>query len=190
MKIFGSIGRIGSGKDEVVNYLSGKYSLPTVSVGDMVREMASDKGLSATRENLQQIASESIRKHGKEFFMNRVIERMRENRWNKAGVTGIRTLDDVRFLKHKIGENCILFHVYVEDSHTRYKRLNRRDREGDPQSYDEFLEQDRKEEKMFHMKEALSMADFFLDNSGTRKDLYRQIDTIIRKEAYNGRGEK
>ena len=67
MKIFGAIGRIGSGKDAVVDYLRNKYDLPSVSVGDMVRDMAKEKGLSFTRENLEQIASEAIRKHGKEF---------------------------------------------------------------------------------------------------------------------------
>jgi dephospho-CoA kinase len=60
MKILGAIGRIGSGKDAVVDYPSDKYNLPTVSVGDMVREMAKEKGLSPTRENLEQIALKSI----------------------------------------------------------------------------------------------------------------------------------
>jgi dephospho-CoA kinase len=179
MKIFGAIGRIGSGKDAVVDYLSDKYNLPSVSVGDMVREMAKEKKLSLARENLEQIASVSIHKHGKEFFMKRVVECMREKGWKQAGVTGIRTPDDVRYLKHEIGENFILFHVYIEDLHIRYKRLTRRGREGDPQSYDDFLEQDRKEEETFHIKEAASMADYSLDNSGTLEDLHRQIDAIL-----------
>jgi dephospho-CoA kinase len=44
MNIFGSIGRTGSGKDEVVKYLSSKYGLPVISVGDIVREMAAHGG--------------------------------------------------------------------------------------------------------------------------------------------------
>ena len=179
MKIFGAIGRIGSGKDAVVDYLSDKYNLPSVSVGDMVREMAKEKGLSLARENLEQLASESIHKHGKEFFMKRVIERIQKKGWNRAGVTGIRTPDNVRYLKNEIGENFILFHDYIEDPQIRYKRLTRRGREGDPQRYDDFLEQDRKEEETFHIKQAASMADYSLDNSGTLEHLHLQIDEIM-----------
>jgi len=179
MKIFGAIGRIGSGKDAVVDYLSEKYNLPSVSVGDIVRKMAEEKGLSLSRENLEQIASESIRKHGKEFFMKRVIEHIREKGWNRAGVTGIRTPDNVRYLKQEMGENFILFHVYIDDPHIRYKRLTRRGREGDPQSYHDFLEQDHNEEETFHIKQAAAMADYSLDNSGTLKDLHSQIDEIM-----------
>ncbi len=179
MKIIGAIGRIGSGKDAVVDYLSHKYNLPSVSVGDMVREMAEEKGLSLARENLERIASECIGKHGKEFFMKRVIQRIREKGWNRAGVTGIRTPDNVRYLKHEIEEDFILFHVYVEDPHIRYKRLTRRGREGDPQSYEDFLKQDRKEEETFHIKQASAMADYSLDNSGTLEDLHLQLDEIM-----------
>jgi dephospho-CoA kinase len=179
MKILGAIGRIGSGKDAVVDYLSDKYNLPTVSVGDMVREMAKEKGLSPTRENLEQIALKSIQKHGKEFFMNRVIKRTRKKGWNRAGVTGIRTPDDVWYLKRKIGENFVLLHVLIEDPHKRYKRLTRRGRQGDPQSWDDFLEQDRREEETFYIKEAASMADCSIDNSGTLEDLHLQIDEIM-----------
>jgi dephospho-CoA kinase len=179
MKIFGAVGRIGSGKDAVVDYLSDRYNLASVSVGDMVREMAKEKGLPLRRENLEQVASEAIRNRGKEFFMKRVIERIREKHWNRAGVTGIRTPDNVRYLKEEIGENFILFHVYIEDPHTRYKRLTRRGREGDPQSYEDFLEQDQKEEETFHITQAASMANYSLDNSGTLEDLHRQIDAIL-----------
>ena len=88
-----------------------------------------------------------------------------------------------------MGDNFILFHVSVEDPHIRYKRLTLRNRKGDPKSYDEFLEQDRREEKMFHMKKASSMADYSLDNSGTREDLHRQIDAIMQtlEEKIHGR---
>ncbi|MEJ2024023.1 MAG: AAA family ATPase [Deltaproteobacteria bacterium] len=178
MKIFGAIGRIGSGKDAVVDYLSGKYNLHSVSVGDMVREMAEEKGVSLTRKNLEQVASQTIRNRGKDFFMKRVIEHIRAKDWNRASVTGIRTPDHVRYLKDEIGENFVLIHVYVEDPHIRYKRLTRRDREGDPHSYEDFLEQDRKEEEAFHIKQAASMADYSLDNSGTLEDLHRQVDII------------
>jgi dephospho-CoA kinase len=182
MIIFGSIGRIGSGKDEVIKYLNSKYNIHIMSVGDIVREMAADKGLPLTRENLHTISSERIKKYGKEYFMDLVLKRIRENQWEKVGVTGIRTPDDVRFLKNQARDDVVLFHIYINDPHTRYERISQRKSERDPQTYDEFLTQDCEEEKMFHISEASVMADYALDNSGSLEDLHQQIDEIMDKD--------
>jgi dephospho-CoA kinase len=179
MKIFGSIGRIGSGKDEVIKYLSNKYNIHMLSVGDIVREMAANKGLPLTREHLHSISSERIEKYGKEYFMGLVLKRIRENQWEKAGVTGIRTPDDVRFLKNHVGNDFVLFYVHIDDPHTRYQRINQRKSERDPQTYNEFLKQDYEEERMFHIDEASSMADYSLDNSKSLESLHRQVDEVI-----------
>ena len=181
MRIFGSIGRIGSGKDEVIKYLNRKYGLPIVSVGDIVREIAAEQGLPLTRESLHRISSEALGKYGKDYFMGLVLKRIRDHRWEQAGVTGIRTPDDVRFLKKHIGRDLVLFHVFVAEPDIRYERISQRRSERDPQSYHDFLRQDRAEEKMFNIEEASSMADYSLDNSGTLADLHRQIDEITLK---------
>lgn len=181
MKVIATTGRIGSGKDEVMNYLSRRYDLPNLSVGDMVREIAEQKGLSVTRENLQQVSSESIEQYGKDFFINQLIKRMRENRWDKAGVSGIRSPNEVCCLRREFGTAFVLIHVYVGQAYLRYERVRRRDREGAPQSYDSFLLQDRKDEQLFELEETLSMADLVIDNDGTREELHRQINTIYVK---------
>ena len=40
MRIIGVVGKNGSGKDEVLKYLRIRYSVPFLSTGDIVREMA------------------------------------------------------------------------------------------------------------------------------------------------------
>ena len=182
MKIFGAIGRIGSGKDEVINYLKGKYGLPAISVGDIVREMAEDCGLEPSRENLERVASEARRKNGKTYFMKLVLDRVRRNQWQKAWVTGIRTPQDVRFLKGNPASDFILIHVYVDDPRIRYERLTRRNRADDPDAYDDFLEQDRREEKLFQIEAAATMADYALNNSGSLEDLHRQLDAQLKDQ--------
>jgi len=108
MKVFGAVGRIGSGKDEVVKYLSAQYGIPAISIGDIVRDMAEDRGLEPSRENLEHLSSEAVRKHGEGYFMKLALERIRSNHWKSAGVTGIRTPEDVRFLKRRLGDDFIL----------------------------------------------------------------------------------
>ena len=88
MRIFGSIGRIGSGKDEVIKYLNRKYGLPIVSVGDIVREIAAEQGLPLTRESLHRISSEALGKYGKDYFMGLVLKRIRDHRWEKLASPG------------------------------------------------------------------------------------------------------
>jgi len=179
MKVFGSIGRIGSGKDAVVKYLSKRYGLPVVSVGDMVRERAAEEGLSPTRKELHRLSSRMIREHGKEYFMALVLKRIEDRGWEKAGITGIRTPEDVRFLRSRLGDGLVLFHVYVGDDHTRFERMRRRNSPRDPQTYEDFLEEDREEEAMFRIEGASAMADYSLDNSGSLEDLHGQVDAIV-----------
>jgi dephospho-CoA kinase len=182
MKIFGSIGRIGSGKDEVIKYFGRQCGLPVISVGDMVRQMASDQGLPLTRENLHEVSSKIFRDKGKDYFMSLALDKMKENGWEEAGITGIRTPEDVRFLKDKLDRDFVLFHVYVGDPRTRYRRLRGRRSERDPHDYDAFEAQDADEEAMFHVEDASAMADYSLDNHRTREDLHRQIDKIVQEE--------
>jgi dephospho-CoA kinase len=182
VKIFGSIGRIGSGKDEVIKYLSSKCDLPVISVGDMVRKMAADKGLPLTRRSLHDMSATLFHKHGKYYFMSLVFNTIQHNQWERAGVTGIRTPDDVRFWRRRLGDDFVLFHVYVDDPRVRYERVRQRKSERDPQDYSHFMEQDKEEESLFHISEATDMADYRLDNSGNREDLHRQIDKMIEEE--------
>lgn len=52
VRVIGAIGKNGSGKDEVLRYLSARYGVPFVATGDIVRSLAAEEGLEPTRENL------------------------------------------------------------------------------------------------------------------------------------------
>ena len=54
--------------------------------------------------------------------------------------------------------------------------------ERDLQTYNEFLKQDQEEEKMFHVDEDSSMADYSRDNSGSLENLHQQIDEIATRK--------
>ncbi len=181
MRIFGAIGRNGSGKDQVIKYLHDRYSIPSISVGDIVRELAREENIPPTRENLDRISEERFRKYGEEYFMKLVIKRIEDNRWQKAGISGIRNPSDVYILRQYFGKSFILLHVYVSDPHMRYERLKRRGEARDPVRYGELLEQDEKAEQLFHLSEAISMADYSLSNNGTLKDLHCQVDRVVQE---------
>lgn len=179
MRIFGATGLNGSGKDEMVKYLQREYNIPYVSVGDMVREMASKNGVPPNRENLHRISKEQINKFGEEHFMRLAVQRIEQSGWETAGITGIRTPEDVRYLKDKFDDDFIVFHVFATDPRIRYERTRKRAQARDPQSYNEFLQQDRTEQNLFGMNQAIKRADYSLNNDESIEHLHDEIDRIL-----------
>ena len=48
--VIAAVGKNGTGKDFFLEFISEKYNLPMVSIGDIVRELAANDGLELTRE--------------------------------------------------------------------------------------------------------------------------------------------
>jgi dephospho-CoA kinase len=179
VKIIGTIGQNGSGKDEVLIYLRTKHGVPFLSTGDMVREIASGEGLEPTRDNLGKISDRYFHEFGKGYFVRLLADKIQHTGWKIAGISGIRSLNDVSILKGIFGRDFILIHVYISDPHVRYTRMTRRHEERDPHSYEELLRQDKAEEELFSTKEAERLADYSINNDGTLYDLHREIDRLV-----------
>ena len=181
MKVIGVIGQNGSGKDEVLKYLQAEYGIPFLSTGDMVREIATKEGLAPTTENLGEISARYFREQGRGCFIRIVADRIRQNGWQIAGISGIRSLDDVIALRESFGKDFILVHVFVTDPHLRYARMSKRGEDRDPHSYEPFLKQDEAEEELFHIREAIGYTRYSLKNDGTVDDLRQEIEKVMRR---------
>jgi dephospho-CoA kinase len=179
VRIIGAIGQNGSGKDEVLKYLRLKYGVPFLSTGDVVREIASNEGLEPTRENLGKISDRYFREFGKGYFVKLLADKIQQTGWKIAGISGIRSLNDVSILKGIFGRDFILINVYITDPHVRYSRMTARGEGRDPHSYEQFLRQDQAEEELFSLKEVEGLADYSISNDGTLDDLHREIDRLI-----------
>lgn len=182
-KIIGVIGQNGSGKDEVLKYLRLKHNIPFLSTGDVVREIASKEGLEPTRENLGTISERYFRELGKGCFVKQIADKIRQTGWNIAGITGIRSLDDVSILRGIFGTDFILIRVHISDPLVRYNRMTRRGEGRDPQTYEEFLQQDKAEEERFCIKAAEKLASYSISNDGNLEDLHNEIDDLILKKS-------
>ena len=179
MKIIGVIGQNGTGKDEVLKYLRVKYSVPFLSTGDMVRDIAAKEGKEPTRENLQEISERFFREFGRGCFVKLAAEKIKQNGWAVGGISGIRSSDDVKVLRDKMGADFILVNVSMSNPELRYQRMLARHEGRDPHSYDQFLRNDKAEEKIFHIQAAAKSADFSISNDGTLDDLHREIDLLV-----------
>ena len=70
------------------------------------------------------------------------------------------------------------------DARLRYDRLCSRGRIGDADSWEKFIEQEKKEENnndpsKQQLSKTMELADFNIDNSGTFEDLEAQVNMII-----------
>ncbi len=179
MRVIGVAGQNGSGKDEVINHLNSRYHVPSLSTGDIVREIASREGLEPTRTNLQDISERYFHEFGEGHFIRLIADRIRKNGWEIAGITGIRSPEDIAELKNAFEKDFVLIYVNVRDPYVRYTRSRKRGEERDPDSYERFIRQDKAEEELFHIKDAALLADYSLNNDGPLDDLHRALDNLI-----------
>ena len=182
MKVLGVIGKNGSGKDEVLKYLRDQYSVPFLSTGDIVREISAREGKESTRPNLQAISDRYFKERGEGCFVRMVVDKVRENGWEVAGISGVRSPKDVDILRGELGEDFVLIDVHVSDPHVRFERMLKRGEGRDAKAYDQFIQQDKAEEKLFGIEKAAAKADYSLGNDGSLDDLRKSIDKLVNKK--------
>jgi len=179
MKAIGAVGDIGSGKDEVLKYLRDRYGVPYISTGDIVRQMAQEEGVEGTRENLEAISKRCFAEMGRGCFVRMAAQETVKRGWKVAGISGVRSPDDVAAMKEMFGSSFILVRVDINDPEIRFERVRLRGERRDPLTWEAFREQDRNEELEFQISKTKALADFSLDNSGTLEALRRQIDKLV-----------
>jgi len=182
MKVIGAVGQNGSGKDEILKYLKATYGIPFFSTGDMVRQVAAEEGLEATRDNLRAISECWFRERGEGCFVQLLAKRIKEGKYRTVGISGIRSLADVTILRESFGNDFILIRVTMTDPRQRYERMVARGEERDPRSYEQFLALDRKEEEFFRVEEAGKQAQYTIANDGTLADLHRAVDKLLKNK--------
>jgi dephospho-CoA kinase len=179
MMVIGAVGDIGSGKDEVLKYLRDRYGVPYISTGDIVRQMAREDGVEGTRENLEAISKRCFTEMGRGCFVRMAAQEIMKRGWKVAGISGVRSPEDVAAMKEMFGNGFILVRVDISDPGIRFERVRLRGERRDPLTREAFQEQDRNEEQEFQINRAEAMADYNIDNSGTLEELHRQIDELV-----------
>jgi dephospho-CoA kinase len=90
MRVFGTVGLNGSGKDAVASIISRELGIPKLTIGDIARNIAAANDIEPTRENLTRISLDYGRKYGPDYFPKEVIRTIEVNSWDFVSVAGIR----------------------------------------------------------------------------------------------------
>lgn len=179
MKVIATIGLSGSGKDTVVEYISRKHSGHRITMSDITRKIAAEKKLESTWENLLQISQETMQKSGADYLPREVIKIIQENKWETVGISGARSLIDIKTFRECFGADFVLILLQVSDPKLRFQRIKNRSESRDPKNFEDFLEKDRREEENFKISEAVKEANHVINNDGSIETLYAKIDDLI-----------
>lgn len=175
-----TVGPIGSGKDTVIEYVSKKYRIPMISIGDIVVDMARCEGIKPTRNNLHVMTERSIKLYGSQYFSKEVFRRASICGWESLAIAGLRYPEDVSMLR-RLFRKLVIVYVRTSKPEVRFERLKRRKEPRDPKTFEEFMVQDEKEIKMFDLEKTFKMSDFVVENNGTLEELYQKIDVLVGK---------
>jgi len=175
--ILGLVADISAGKDTVARYLAEKHNFEKHTLSDVIRAEARAKKLKPTRDNLYKLVREIRKKGGKHALVNRIIKKFKKD---KIVIAGIREPEEIDYLKEQFPGKVKILHLTASPK-IRFQRIKTRKRTGDPTTFKEFLEQEKKEWKEFNFKALFKMADYKIINDGTLEELYKDIDKVIKK---------
>ena len=178
----GLTGSMASGKGELARFLKG-LNFSYISLSDMVREAASQKGQkNISRQNMQNIGNKLRQQGGPGILAKQVRKKINSTKKKTWIIDGIRNPEEVIELKK-------LTHFYLigvkSDLEVLLKRLNSRNRETDQAQPSELKQVLRREwgngepTGGQQVGRCMELADFTIENNGTLMELKKKCQKIL-----------
>ncbi len=167
-------GMSGSGKTTLTGLFEG-HGYSTITMGDVIRDIASKRGLEPIPDILGHIAKEIREAGGDAAVAELCIEKLRNTPNDRVVVDGIRSVAEVEAFKESFDVVLVAVHASPK---TRYRRLRGRGRTDDPEDWEAFRERDLRE-LGFSMGWAIALADHMVVNEGTIGDLERAFEGLL-----------
>lgn len=175
--IFGIVGPLASGKEEVKKYLEKNYNAGTHRFSVMLRDILNRLYLPITRDNMQNLSLDLRKRFGGDTLARVIAEDVKKDPHEIIVVDGVRREDDIIKLKDVPGFYLVSIEAKPE---IRYERLIKRGENADDnqKTYEEFISDNQKEAEL-EIPKVMKQAKYQINNDGSFSDLYRQIDAIV-----------
>ena len=171
-KVIMVTGMPGSGKT-VLSEIARELGVPVVIMGDVLRDIARERGLKVDDSSLGKLAIELRRIHGRDVIAKYSLEKAKKLRSKTVLVEGLRNIEEYDFFKEKFKNQAVLVAVHASPK-TRFERLKNRGREDDPKSYEEFKKRDRRELEM-GIGSVIALADIMFVNEDLTLEEFKEI---------------
>ena len=179
--IIGITGTLGAGKGTIVDYLKEK-GFKHYSAREFINNEIKRRGLPINRDNMVVVGNDLRKKFGS-CYVAEALYKLALKDGGNCILESLRTPGEILTMR-QIGQ----FYLFAIDApaKVRYERIIKRNSETDNISFKEFVDNENREMNSndphkLNLKATAEMADFKFDNSGTFKDLYKQVDQVLVK---------
>lgn len=178
--LVGLTGENCAGKGTVADYLVKNKGFQYTSLSDAIRFELKKEGREITRNNLIEKGNELREAFGPGALGRKIVETLKKG--ENYVVDSIRNPSEVEELRKL--QNFFLINV-TAPVELRFKRSLSRNRDGDPKTFEAFVEVDKRESAGSAAKQNLiataQMADEVVANGGELQELHKKVDVLIEK---------
>ncbi len=174
--VIGLAGMPGAGKSLVVETAQQEgYSV--VVMGDVIREETRKRGLELNPKNTGKVMLELRKTGGNNVIAEKCVPKILQQDSDKIIIDGLRSTHEVDTFKANFVKFSLLsVHASPE---TRFKRLHRRGRSDDPDSWGVFHERDTRELSV-GLGYVIAMAEYLIINENSKEQTKAKIKKQLR----------
>ncbi len=182
--ILGFTGTLVSGKGTASKILRDEYGMQILSFSDEVRKFINEDLTNrgpVDREKMQFWGNEVRSQYRIDFWEERLFPQI-EKRYSQV-VDSFKYTDQIKNFMSKYDPFILI--AFDADPELRFKWMRERNRPGDPETWNEFLEADRVDKEGYkegigqNTKGCMEIADYKIYNNGSIDDLARKVRELI-----------
>ncbi|MBY8986861.1 MAG: flagellar hook-basal body complex protein FliE [Candidatus Lokiarchaeota archaeon] len=173
MKVIGFVGLPGSGKSTVLKAIEDLGVI--ITMGDVIRNEARERGIEPTDENLGKIAQELREEFGPEIIAKKCVTIIKNLKKNVVFIDGLRSIAEVKVFR--TSWNFPIVAVTIDDK-IRFKRLSKRGRPDDPKYLDDIRERDQREIS-FGLNKVINSANYKINNNVSKDEVKKITRDLI-----------
>ncbi len=179
--IIGITGSFGAGKGAVVEYLVQEKSFGHYSARSFITREIEKRGLPVNRDSMIIVANDLRQQHAPTHIIGSLHSEATVQ-GGDAVIESLRAVAEVALIQELGG---VVLGIDADPT-IRYERIVERNSATDQVSFEEWLEQERKESNPDDPTKqdifgALKMSDYRIENNGTLEDLYMKVDEFLEK---------